>query len=148
PARDQGRGFVLPELRRCPAVRRPRPTVGSTVPPGSPGGGSNRRDLPAPGWNPAGDRTRGRANAGDAGAADRETTRRPLPPADRWQPHGTAAAADPERRHRLELRPALGTRAPPPAPAVGLRRRLDARGGGSRLWRVQSAECRVQNGRG
>ena len=68
---------------------------------------------------------------------------RPLPAADRRQPHRPAAPADPARADRLELRPAARGRAPPAARAVGVRRRRDAggdRGGGKRGRRTAARD--------
>ena len=59
-------------------------------------------------------------------------------PVDRRQSKHAAATADPPSGDRLEPQPPLGGGTGAPAPAVGVRRRVDARGGGVDLlgqWR-------------
>ena len=59
-------------------------------------------DLPASGRHTARDRARRCARAGDAAGRDRHPPARSLPPADRRQPDGAAAAADAAGADRLE----------------------------------------------
>ena len=85
---------------------------------------------------PLAHRAGGGAGAVADGRADRRAAGRPLPPADRRQPHRAAAPADAARADRLELRPADASRSGVAAAAAGgLRRRLDARGGRGGLRR-------------
>ena len=101
------------------------------------GGGA---DLPPAGRHPAGHRAGGGAGAGAAGGADRRAAGRPLPAADRRQPHGAAPPADAAGADRLELRPAHRAGADcccagsPCSPAAGRwrRRRRSCAGDGDR----------------
>ena len=86
-------------------------------------------DLPAPGRDPAGDRAGGGARRRAQPGADRGPPGRPVPPAVRRQSDGPAALPDAAGADRLEPRPARRAGAGAVAPAGGLRRRLDARGG-------------------
>ncbi len=76
-----------------------------------------------------------RRGCGRFRSSDRPQPGRALPPADRRLAHGAAAPADAARAHRLELRPARRTGEAAVAAAVGLRGRMDARGGRADLRR-------------
>ena len=88
------------------------------------------RDLPASRWHPAGDRIRGGARLYVLGMQTvAARLARSLRAVDAWTPHGTAAASDPARRTRLELRATAGSRAASAAPLGHILRRLHRRGG-------------------
>ena len=97
-------------------------------------------DLPAAGRHPAGDRAGGGAGEGAAGGADRRAAGRPLPAADRRQPHRAAPPADAAGADRLELRPAHRA-------GAALLRRLSVFAGG---WTLEAAEavCAGERDRG
>ena len=66
---------------------------------------------------------------------DRPPAHRPFPPPHARKPRGPAPSPDAARDDRLESSVALGTRADALSPAVGVRGRLRAPGGGGRLRR-------------
>ena len=69
----------------------------------STGRSSDRGDLPAARWHPAGDRAGGRANRGTQRRTTLCPSRRSLPPVDRRAADGVAAPSDPAGNARLEL---------------------------------------------
>ena len=127
-----------PGSRRCASARRcgcsssartqVRPDFALTAAERAAGGA----DLPAAGRHPAGHRAGRRAGAAAGARADRRAAGRPLPPADRRQPHGAAAPADAAGHDRLELRPAQRR---PSARCCG---RLSVFAGG---WTLEAAEA-------
>ena len=90
-------------LRGGPAVRRPGRGVPARVHrrPGQRRG--RHRDLPGSGRHAAGDRAGRGPGPGAVGGADRGPAGRQVRAADRGRPVGRAPAADPARRHRVEL---------------------------------------------
>jgi hypothetical protein len=140
PCRDRGRarGPVAAGPGGCRAqgprglrtARRPR-------------AGDDAARLPGAGRDAAGDRAGRGPAAHHVDRPARRPARRPVPPADRWQPHRAAAAPDAARGGRLELGAADRRRAGGPAQAVGVRGR-----GGPGRGRAGLCGCRrVPGGR-
>ncbi len=82
--------------------------------------GRRHRDRAPPGRPAAGHRAGCGAVAHAAAARDRGSAVRPVPAADRRQPHGAAAPPHPARRGRVELGAAHARRAAPRRAAVGV----------------------------
>jgi hypothetical protein len=108
-------------------------------PPGTPGCAgareAGRRHLSSPGWPPAGHRAGRRQDPHPADPRARQTSGRPLPPADQRGTHGSSASTNPPGGDRLELRAAHRARTAAVGAAVGLRWHLEPGGRRSRLRR-------------
>ena len=120
PDEDAGPG----EIESSPAVRLLRDRAGAVR---KDLGGRRRtrlstmaRDLPGAGRDAAGDRAGRGQVAHHVHRSARQPARRPVPPADRRQPHRVAAAQDAARGGRLELGAAHRRRTDGPAPALGV----------------------------
>ena len=85
-----------------------------------PHAGDDGARLPGAGRDAAGDRTGRGQVAHHVHRSARQPARRPVPPADRRQPHRVAAAPDAARDGRLELGAAHRRRTDGPAPALGV----------------------------
>ena len=143
----RSRGDRRRSAARRRAWRRTTPCASSWSGPGPAGGTSpSPGRTPAP-WSPSAGAWTGcpwpwswrRPRARPLRGADRRPPGRPLPAAHRGQPHRPAAPADAAGHRGLELRPPAPRRAAPLRPPGGLRRGLDAGGGGGRLRRGERA---------
>ena len=95
----------------------------------------HRADLPTAGRHSAGDRAGGGPAARAHTGAARRSTGQSSAPADQRESGGAATPPDAARDGRLEPRAALGAGAGAVPPPVGVRRGLDAGGGGAGLRR-------------